>query len=101
MRTRRKSINKDQLKPSLVSPILASVFSAIIPGLGQILARKSKRGLTIFASMVTSFGLLIWRIFNASQRYDGLQLKIYKAYSLNPILYLISIVLILSYILML
>lgn len=96
MRSTRKNKNEDQ-KPSLVAPFFAALLSALIPGLGQILARKTRRGMVILVSMLTSIGLLIWRIFNASHRYKGLQLKISKAYYLNPILYVISALLLITY----
>ena len=97
MKSTRKTYKKEEYKPSLVPPILSGIISALIPGLGQILARKTKRGIIILVSMVTSIGLLIWRISTVSQRYEGLQLKISKAYYLNPILYLITGLVILTY----
>ena len=56
-----KNINETE-KQSFVSPIIAGILSAILPGLGQILARELKRGLVILGGMITSIGLLIWRI---------------------------------------
>jgi len=42
----------------LVPPVAAGIFSLILPGLGQILARQFQRGLLIFASFVTMTAIL-------------------------------------------
>jgi len=86
-------------KKSLVPPFLAAIFSAILPGLGQTLAREWKRGLLVFGSTATAIGLLIWRIYAAGRRYKELWIIIQKAYSLNRILYLISALLLIFYVL--
>jgi phosphonate transport system permease protein len=98
MRSTRKTIKKAEQKPSLVSPFFAALFSALLPGLGQIFARKTQRGIVIMVSMLTSLGLWIWRIFNASRRYEGLLLKVEKAFYLNPILYLITALILITYV---
>jgi len=92
-----KNINETE-KESLVSPIVAGILSAIIPGLGQILARELNRGLVIFGGMITSIGLLIWRIFDTGRRYNDLRTIITKAYYLNPILYVITVLILIAYI---
>jgi phosphonate transport system permease protein len=97
MRLTRRTIKKTEQKQSLVSPFLASLLSAILPGLGQLFARKTQRALVIMVSMVTSIGLWIWRVFNASRRYEGFLLKVRKAFALNPILYLITALLLITY----
>ena len=98
MRSSRINKKKEEdVKPSLVPPIIAALLSAIIPGLGQILARKFRRGLVILVSVATSIGLLLWRIFSSSERYEGLELKINKAYYLNPTLYVITVLILITY----
>ena len=98
MRSKKvKNINETE-KESLVSPIIAGILSAIIPGLGQILARELNRGLVIFGGMITSIGLLIWRIFDTGRRYNDLKTIITKAYYLNPILYVITVLILIAYI---
>ncbi len=97
MRSTRKTYKKEEQKPSLVSPIIAAILSAILPGLGQIFARKSRRGMVILVSTGTSLALLVWRIFSYSRRYEGLALKISKAYTLHPILYLITALILFTY----
>jgi phosphonate transport system permease protein len=94
----RKVNNKPQ-KASFVSPIVAAIASAIIPGLGQILARVVNRGLIILVSMTTSIGLVIWRIINVANRYTEWRTIISKAFRLNPILYLITAMIVVTYIL--
>jgi len=91
--------NTDEIKKeSLVSPIIAGFLSAIIPGLGQILARELNRGLVIFGGMITSIGLLIWRILDTGRRYNNIRTIITKAYYLNPILYAITGLILIAYI---
>lgn len=46
------------LLPSFVPPWLAAVLSAIVPGLGQAMARALQRGLVIFFSFISMVGLL-------------------------------------------
>jgi phosphonate transport system permease protein len=97
MRSSKTYKKLEEVKPSLVSPIVAALLSAFIPGLGQVFARKFQRGLTILVSMSTAIGLLIWRIIDQSQRYKGLELKINKAYYLNPTLYAITGLILITY----
>jgi hypothetical protein len=98
MRSKKEIYKNETQKESLVSPIIAGIISAIIPGLGQILARELNRGLVIFGGMVTSIGLLIWRIFDTGRRYNDLNTIITKAYYLNPILYVITGLILIAYI---
>lgn len=92
----RKVISKPQ-KESLVPPFVAAIASAILPGLGQILARVVNRGLIIMGSFITSAGLLIWRIATEGSRYTGWQTIVSKAYKLNPFLYVITVLMVLTY----
>ncbi len=48
--------------------------------------------------MITSIGLLIWRIFDTGRRYNDLKTIIAKAYYLNPILYIITGLVLIAYI---
>ena len=89
--------NNSDKKP-LLSPIFAAISSFIFPGLGQIFARELRRGILLIFSYVTIAGLLIWRILQAGRRYKDLVEKISKAYEFEPILILITILLILFYI---
>lgn len=84
--------------PSLVPPWLAALLSAIIPGLGQALARAINRGLVIFFSFVSIVGLLIWRFQLAAPRDEGFFDIVFKAFRLEPIFILIAILTFLLYI---
>ncbi len=53
---------------SVLPPVVVMIASALIPGLGQILAKKVRRGLLIFASLITIFALLAWRIEQLARR---------------------------------
>ena len=92
-----KWIDPDELKSSLVSPWLAAVLSAVIPGLGQALAREWKRGLLLFASTFTIFGLMIWRFRLAAPRDTGMWDIITKAYRPQPVLIVVSVLIVLLY----
>ena len=74
------------VKPSLVSPPLAGVLSLIVPGLGQILARQARRGLLLLACLVSSVGLLAWRMSEAARREVGALNIFRKAVSKEPLL---------------
>jgi phosphonate transport system permease protein len=62
------------------------LLSLIVPGLGQILARQTRRGLLLLASLVSSVGLLAWRINLAARREVGALNIFRKAISLQPLL---------------
>lgn len=100
MKARKDGVFQEKvLKPSLVPPWLAAVLSAIVPGLGQALARKVQRGVILFFSFVTIIGLMIWRFRLAAPRDTGMIAIVKKAYHLEPIMILISILVVLLYLL--
>lgn len=86
-------------EPSLVSPGVAAVLSAIIPGLGQILARSIRRGIILMVSMLTIIGLAIWRFRLAAPRDTGFWNIAKKALRLDPSLILVTVLIIILYIL--
>jgi phosphonate transport system permease protein len=99
MKAKKKRIYKEEsLRPSLVPPWLAAVLSAIIPGLGQGLARALNRALVLFFSFITILGLLIWRFQLAAPRDKGVINIMLKAFRLQPIFILITILFVLFYI---
>lgn len=79
----------EEAKPSIVPPIIAALISALIPGLGQILSRKSRRGITLLVSFISIVGLLAWRIRLAARYDNELWEIIAKSFKLQP--YLIAI----------
>lgn len=99
MKARKQGVYKEEvLKPSFVPPWLAGILSALLPGLGQILARATQRGIVLFGSFATIMGLLIWRFRMAAPRDTGFFSIILKAFHLEPIFILITILLALFYI---
>lgn len=97
MQNKNNKQSEKNKKPSLVSPLVAAITSAIIPGLGQTLAREWKRGLLVFGSMGTTLGLFIWRVTVAGRRYTGFWDKVTKAFEFNRLLYVIIILIIAAY----
>jgi len=95
---KNKVYQEESTLPSLVPPWLAAVLSAIIPGLGQALARAVQRGAVIFFSFASMLGLLIWRFRDAAPRDQGIINIIKKAFYLEPIFILISILFVFFYI---
>ena len=79
------------IHPSLVSGPVAAAASLIIPGMGQILAVKIKRGLLFLASIASYTGLLIWRIQLLAHRETGFLEMLRKAVSVSPLFTIFSI----------
>lgn len=82
----KRYTKEDSVQPSLVPPPLAGLLSLVIPGLGQILARQARRGLLLLACLVSSVGLLAWRMSLAARREVGALNIFRKAISLQPLL---------------
>jgi len=72
-------------RPSLVPSPAAGVASLLIPGLGQILARETRRGLLLFGSLVSIAGLMAWRIYDLAHLEPGPLAMIRKAVARRPI----------------
>ncbi len=83
--------------PSIVSPLAAALLSAIIPGLGQILARSVRRGIIFFSSFITIVGLVIWRFRLAAPRDSGFINILKKGWHLEPLLFLVTVLIIALY----
>jgi len=99
MKSKKKQIYKPKPNlPSLVSPWLAGVLSAILPGLGQALARQVKRGVLIFFSFISITALTVWRFILAAPRDTGLVNIFTKAIRLQPLLLFITILIGIMYI---
>ncbi len=88
---KNKNIQSDDIKRSLLPPIINSVISAIFPGVGQVFAREARRGIVLLMSFITIGGLLTWRIALVGRRYDDILEKIQKAFYLEPILRIIAL----------
>jgi phosphonate transport system permease protein len=90
-------IPEEHRDPSLVHPIIAALASLIIPGLGQFLARAARRGIILFATMVSIIFLIAWRFQLAAPRDTGWVNIIIKAFRLDPFLIIVAIVFFLLY----
>jgi phosphonate transport system permease protein len=98
MKVRRKpAYQEKEIKPALVPPGIAALLSAIVPGLGQILSRAVRRGVILFFSFATIAGLMIWRFQLAAPRDTGVINIVTKAFHLDPIMILISVLIVLLY----
>ena len=84
-------------EPSLVPPVIAGIASLVIPGLGQVLARAVRRGLILFATLVSIVILMGWRFKLAAPRDTGWANIIKKAFRLDPFLIVVTIVFFLLY----
>jgi len=84
--TEKRYVEEFSDQPSLVSPPLAGLLSLFVPGLGQVLARQARRGLLLLVSLVSSIGLLVWRMNLAARREVGALNIFRKAISLQPLL---------------
>jgi phosphonate transport system permease protein len=93
----QKSEATPEQKKSRVSPAVAAIASLFVPGLGQVLAGATRRGIILFASFITILGLLIWRINLAARRDVEWIDKITKAFHLQPFLIFIAILVIILY----
>jgi phosphonate transport system permease protein len=54
--------NTTDVRLSRIPPAAAVAASILVPGAGQILTLRVRRGLLLFASMVSLIGMLIWRV---------------------------------------
>jgi phosphonate transport system permease protein len=87
-----------EVKNSLVSPLVALISSLVVPGLGHALARAARKGLVLLLSMVSTTGLLVWRIKLTGRRETGWWAMTTKSFELEPVLALITIAVIVAYI---
>ncbi|MGD0728106.1 MAG: phosphonate ABC transporter, permease protein PhnE [Spirochaetia bacterium] len=71
-------------RPSRVPRAAAVAASILVPGAGQILTLRVRRGLLIFASMVSLIGMLIWRVKLLAPLEPGAWGMVAKAMSRRP-----------------
>ncbi len=93
----KKWIDPEENKPSLVPAWLAAVLSAIVPGLGQVLARQLWRGVLLLGSFASVIGLTVWRFNEAAPRDTGWLNIMKKAFRLEPVMIPVFILVILLY----
>jgi phosphonate transport system permease protein len=82
----RRPLGEEPARPSRIPPVAAALLSAIIPGLGQILAGQARRGLLLLASLISGAGLLAWRMNLAARREEEIFLIFRKSIRLQPLL---------------
>lgn len=95
---KNRNKNSEEIRKSLLPPVINAILSAFVPGLGQAFAREVQRGIILLMSFLTSGGLLIWRVVVVGRRYEGWMQKVEKAFYLQPILRIIAILFVLYYI---
>jgi len=98
MNTTLQHVPTNKRPTSFVPPFLAAILSAIVPGLGQMLASAVRRGIILLSSFITIVGLMAWRIKLAARRDTELFAIIKKAYHLQPMLVVLSVMVLILYI---
>ncbi len=99
-RTHKKRDDEQPRAPLVPAP-LCFLASLLVPGLGHVLARAYRAGITIFLSFISLILLFNWRVNLASSLGvvpETLTGKITKAISLEPLLGFIGISVIVFYI---
>jgi phosphonate transport system permease protein len=91
-RNNEGKVRKAAVRPSRVPPPLAGVLSFVIPGLGQVLARAEGRGLLLFFSLVSTIGLLFWRMRLIARREEGALAILRKAVDRQPVFVILLLV---------
>ena len=69
----------------LVPPALAAIASALVPGAGQALALRIRRGLLVLGSMASIIGMLVWRLMILAPRETGALPVVEKAFGRRPV----------------
>lgn len=87
----------EERPPSLVPPWLAAILSALAPGLGQAMARAVRRGIILLSSFATILALMVWRIRLAARRDTEFFAIIKKAYHLQPVLLVLTVMIVILY----
>src|SRR6056297_3066113 len=80
-------MNQKYVEKNTVSPIsapVAAILSLLLPGLGQIIARKIQRGMLLFGAFISIFGLFVWRIKVLGRLADGFWPSLFKALERAP-----------------
>jgi phosphonate transport system permease protein len=89
--------SQPETKQSLVPPVIAGIFSLILPGLGHMFARAFRKGLTLLLSFASMSGLWIWRIYEVGRKETDFLSKVTTSFRLNPILAFILVFIFLVY----
>jgi phosphonate transport system permease protein len=85
MRTNNRIRDRRKERPSSLTPApVNGVASLLLPGLGQILARRIWRGLLILGSLASIVGLLAWRVVALAHREPTPLAMLTKALNRRP-----------------
>ncbi len=95
---RGRTRKQEEIKASMVPPFIAAIASAIIPGLGQFLARERQRGLVMFLGFSTALALTVWRFTAVARRDTGFVNIFKKAIQIEPILLWLAIAIIILWV---
>ncbi|MBI9109301.1 MAG: phosphonate ABC transporter, permease protein PhnE [Spirochaetales bacterium] len=76
--------NALKTRKPLIPPPVAAVMSAIVPGLGQLLSFRVRRGLLLLFSFVSIVGLFIWRLTILAHREVTFGDQFVKSFSRQP-----------------
>jgi phosphonate transport system permease protein len=76
-----------------IPPAAAAALSLVLPGLGQAVAGKLRKGVLLFASAVTIVGLFVWRVGLLAHRREGIFEKLGHAANLAPGFVIVSLAL--------
>ncbi len=89
---------KETLK-TIILPLPSAIISALIPGLGQLINLRIRRGLLLLASFISIVGLFIWRIELLAHREPTFIAKFIKSVDRAPFfMVFISVALVVLYI---
>ncbi|MGD2144499.1 MAG: hypothetical protein PVF54_08495, partial [Anaerolineae bacterium] len=75
---------RNERLPSLTPAPVNGVASLLLPGLGQMLARRIWRGLLVLASLASILALLIWRIVGLAHREPTPLAMLTRAFNRRP-----------------
>jgi len=76
---------QEESAKSLVPAPIAGIASLILPGTGQVLARRFWRGLLILSSVISIVGLIAWRIDGLAHREPTAIDKLSHAFGRRPL----------------
>jgi hypothetical protein len=89
-----RTIIEKERKTRDIPPVLAGLISALLPGSGHILIGYWERGLYLFISSIAIIGLILWRISVIAYRQTNWSERFEVAFRRQPVLYLLSALLV-------
>ena len=78
-------MNNTKVQPkAFLPPAASAIVSAVVPGLGQMLSLRVRRGLLLFFSFISIIGLFLWRLSIIAHREIGFSARFAKSFSRQP-----------------